>query len=119
LKKINKISSLFIAVLAILILFVSSFSVAISNNIETIKKISKTEKTNQKQQAGNKFYFSKSSIEAVFSQIVPCFDAESVVFLNDDFQFLLCEKPLNYAQFITRQLYLEVLFEHLNAPNAP
>ncbi len=64
-------------------------------------------------------YFSKTSIEAVFSQLASDFNCESVVFLATDFKNLVKEITLIYFQTFERKLHLEILFEHLSAPNAP
>lgn len=118
-KNSTNISSNFIAFLAVLILFVSSFSVSNTNNIDIQKPASKTKEANKKQNSEGKFYFSKTTIEAVFSQIIPSFDTATVTFLSFEFKSILKEKSISFTQFLTRQLYLEILFEHLTAPNAP
>lgn len=118
-KNNTKISSTFIAFLAIVILFVSSFSSLVSNKIEPKKTTDKYQSSSKKSKSNNQVYFTKTAIEAVFSPILPSFACDAVIFLVPDFKFVKKEIFLRCFQNIGRNIYLEVLFEHLNAPNAP
>lgn len=97
----------------------SSFSVTNTIKIDTDSSNSKTKEASKKQNSEGKFYFSKTTIEAVFSQIIPGIDSAEVTFLSLEFKSIIKEQPISFIQFFTRQLYLEILFEHLLAPNAP
>jgi hypothetical protein len=119
LKKSSQISSIITSFLAVLILSVSAFSGIISH--EKIAPKSNTESKNKTSGEKNTStsYFNKSSIEAVYSPVVPDFNCEKVVFLSNDFKFLVKDITINYFQIFERKVQLEVLFEHLSAPNAP
>jgi hypothetical protein len=123
LKNTSKISSTFTAILAVLILFAATLSGSIANNVD----YSKTEKSDKKvgnnadskDKSSDKYYFSKASVEAVFSPIFPSFNGDSVEFLPTEFNFTKKEIITKYGKIFDRIPHLEILFEHLNAPNAP
>lgn len=118
-KNPSKISTLITSLLAVLILTVSVLSVSVS--VETsIPKTQKEEGKNTAKDNNNKTsYFTKTSIEAVFSQLASDFNCEAVVFLPTDFKYLVKEITLRYFRIFERKVHLEILFEHLSAPNAP
>lgn len=118
-KSTNKISSAFTAILAVLILFAATLSGSIANNVNYAKTEKSEKKADNKNKSGDKYYFSKASVEAVFSPIFPSFNHESVEFLPTEFIFAKQEIISKYGKIFDRIPHLEILFEHLNAPNAP
>ncbi|MES2795206.1 MAG: hypothetical protein V4683_04525 [Bacteroidota bacterium] len=118
-KKISKISSSFIAFLAVLILLVSTTSGFVSAKETTAYQTTKASKNSEKSEADHQHYFNKATIEAVFSQLIKSYDYDSVTFLISDFKFVKLETFSNYLNIFNRELHLEILFEHLAGPNAP
>lgn len=105
--------------MAVLILSVSVLSVGVSVE-NSIPKTEKEEGKGTSNENNNKAsYFTKTSIEAVFSQLASDFNCEAVVFLPSEFKYLAKEITLNYFRIFERKVHLEILFEHLSAPNAP
>jgi hypothetical protein len=121
LKKSNNIQSVFTAFLAVMLLFVSTFSNVLAHNNKKSDSAlhSKAQKANNKSNNEDKAVFNKTSIEAVFSQIVPAFTFESVVFQAVYFNFSPNEIVFKVISSFANQYHLEILFEHLIAPNAP
>jgi hypothetical protein len=119
LKNNTKISSILTAFLAVIILFAASFSGAVHNNTFEQKSKPKTEKSAESSKTADNHYFTKASIEAVFSPIIPAFNCEAVVFLATEFRFQKLELFYNFIQIFERKPIQEILFEHLVAPNAP
>jgi hypothetical protein len=105
--------------LAVVVLFVSMLSSLANETIQGHKKIAESEKSTEKPDSDSKYYFNKTTIEAVFSQVANTFQCETVVFLISDFKFLIKESKTAYLQIFAREIHLEILFEHLSAPNAP
>lgn len=118
-KNKTNISSIFTAFLAAIILFAAIFSGAVQNNSIEQKQKPNTEKSSKKSETTDNHYFTKTSIEAVFSPIIPSFNCEAVVFLATEFKFQTVELLSNFIQVFERKPILEILFEHLVAPNAP
>jgi hypothetical protein len=90
-----------------------------NTSITEQKILSKTEKSGKNKDTSEKYFFNKTTIEAIFSQLANDFQCESVVFLASEFKFLTKEVKQNYLQIFAREIHLEILFEHLTAPNAP
>ena len=110
--------------MAVLLLYVFTFSNvfirsdSVSKNPDS-KKVENSKKTEKKSDKSDKFYFSKASIEAVFSPISSSFDCESVIFQMAEFIFTPKELTIKGIQSFVNQYHFEILFEHLIAPNAP
>ena len=105
--------------MAVLILSVSVLSVGISVENSTPKTQKEERKGASNENNKKATFFTKTSIEAVFSQLVSDFNCEAVVFLPTEFKYLVKEITLNYFRIFERKVHLEILFEHLSAPNAP
>jgi hypothetical protein len=118
LKNTSKISSIFTAFLAFVILFVATTS-GLQSHAITTKKDNTAENSSKKTDTDSKYYFSKTTIEAVFSQIATDFQCAEVIFLATEFKFLSKEVHKIYLSIFERKIHLEILFEHLSAPNAP
>ena len=112
--------------MAVLLLYVFAFSNVFMHNDSFAKvshpdskKLENSKKAGKKSDKSDKFYFSKASIEAVISSISPSFDCESVIFQIPEFSFTPKERLVKVIQSFANQYHLEILFEHLIAPNAP
>lgn len=112
--------------MAVLLLYVFTFSNVYmhsdsvpKNSRSDSNKVENGKKTAKESNKSDKFYFSKASIEAVFSPISSSFDCESVIFQMAEFSFTPKELSIKGIQSIVNQYHFEILFEHLIAPNAP
>lgn len=65
------------------------------------------------------YYFTASSVEAVVSVVALDMNLGQVSFPDISFQNFAPESILRPVLAIARPVYLEILFEHLIAPNAP